>query len=40
MLTTSRIIPAFYFGINDCDTVLAEDVEAPIDKVLAAVRKL
>ncbi|KAL1667263.1 hypothetical protein GGF50DRAFT_112469 [Schizophyllum commune] len=30
----------FYFGINDCDTVLAEDVEAPIDKVLAAVRKL
>ncbi|KAL1703387.1 hypothetical protein EV121DRAFT_261046 [Schizophyllum commune] len=31
---------AFYFGINDCDTVLAEDVGSPIDKVLAAVRKL
>ena len=40
MLTTPCRIPVFYFGINDCDTVLAEDVEAPIDKVLAAVRKL
>ncbi|KAL1747304.1 hypothetical protein HDZ31DRAFT_80542 [Schizophyllum fasciatum] len=30
----------FYFGINDCDTTLAEHVGDPVDKVLNAVRKL
>ncbi|KAI5897434.1 uncharacterized protein SCHCODRAFT_02488547 [Schizophyllum commune H4-8] len=39
-MKTLVVFSTFYFGINDCDTVLAEDVEAPIDKVLAAVRKL
>ncbi|KAL1689959.1 hypothetical protein GGG16DRAFT_126076 [Schizophyllum commune] len=39
-MKTLVVFSAFYFGINDCDTVLAEDVGSPIDKVLSAVRKL